>query len=604
MSLSVLIPIKDFIEQIEDGFEHDDLPVVLQKIYFEYNLRRWIVDFHYNSLPAFLSPMQAIQQDADGVHFKTPTNLSGESASDTFNEAPMTSIGEERVDYIAPSSLDGPYKDYRDRYWYMDFYDGPQPISDELSPTAAGADRYDTYPDRSYVELPPSDYSLTKRIYGYNVFPRLRPPNMDTRDPFTGGGDHDTYLTDLNYNGIIPGMNQNQVHAFVEWILIHLLRGGPSITPLYLSYLQHDAPYNPYLLANNYADIFADAEIENGIGLVSREGTSNTYTLTGPRVYCDILRVLDALKIYRLVHNWETRANMFELFPESMTTNYYNTYLPGSANTFPDYFVGNFEPIVYTYGSYAGSVRRITQDECAVKIAYLTGSYSGVTWTPTGPPYTLSGAFTDTTTNRYPQLRMVISPAAQSPYACRYYGGAGVVTTIAPTACRFLGDCDILQVHQHLEFTFNRESNNTPAIAARDWIWETSWGMSVTIPSGSVMPRGAYRSYQWYYPLLNRAVIRQEVDVDTFMAHVLHEYAHAEISCEFTDMTPPTTHGLYVSNIANIDMIINTYPHFDAVADVSGVFERFRDEDTLPSAYDWQGSPISISPYVPYAPTW
>ena len=96
MSLSVLIPIEDFIEQIEDGFEHDDLPVVLQKIYFEYWLRNWIVAYKYKSLPAFHSPMQAIQQDADGVHFKTPTNLSGESASDTFNEAPMTSIGEER----------------------------------------------------------------------------------------------------------------------------------------------------------------------------------------------------------------------------------------------------------------------------------------------------------------------------------------------------------------------------------------------------------------------------------------------------------------------------------------------------------------------------
>lgn len=598
MSLNILQPIPDFIAAIEGGFRHSDLPAVLQKIYLEYWLRNWIVAFAYNSLPAFHSPMQALRQAASGVHFKTPTNLSGESMSDTFDEAPMLGIGQERVDYIPPSSLEGPYKDYKDRYWYMDFYDGPQPPSDELSPVAAGADRYDAYPNRSFFELPPD----VERICGYNVFPRLRPPNMDTKNPYTEGGNHDTYVTDLNYDGIVPGMNQNQVHVFIEWILVRLLRGSSLVTPLYLSYIRHNAPYLPYSRANNYADIFEDAEVEGGLGLIAREGASNTYSLTRAKVYVDILKVLDALKMFRIVQDdGGYRTDLFELDPDSMTAKYYNTYLEDRATTFPDWARGTFGTYTEIMVPTKGPARRTMDPKSRVMLAYLEGEYSGLLWTPSGPPYHLDGGFSETTSDFRRELRMIVNRATQSPWTCYYYGGDGVVSTIIPLACRYLDDCDVKEVYQHFYFHFNTPGNTTPAVAARDWVFSTDWGMQIVVPAEAVMPRGAWfdwRDNQWHYPVFNGGVVRQAVDNSAFFDHLVREYDHLEVSCTFTDHRPPTDHDLYVSNVADLDMIIETVPRFDLVADVSGVFERFRNENTLPASYDWQAFPMSLSPYV------
>lgn len=597
MSLNILQPIPDFIAAIEGGFRHSDLPAVLQKIYLEYWLRNWIVAYKYNSLPAFHSPMQALRQAASGVHFKTPTNLSGESMSDTFDGAPMLGVGEERVDYLSPSSLEGPYKDYKDRYWYMDFYAGPQPPSDELSPVAAGADRYDAYPNRSFFELPPD----VERIYGYNVFPRLRPPNMDTQNPYTEGGNHDTYLTDLNYDGIVPGMNQNQVHVFIEWILVQLLRGSSLVTPLYLSYIRHDPPYEPYSRANNYADIFADAEVEGGLGLIAREGASNTYSLTRAKIYVDILKVLDALKMFRIVQEWRNPGAspewpQFVLDPETMEADCYTV-----AANLPKWFFGTFDPILMEYLNYYGEARRTTDAEHPIMFAQVAGSYSGLIWVPSGPPYSLAGTFQETTTDRYPILWFRYLRGGQTPSQYYYYGGTGRVMTIVPTACRYLNDCGVKQAFQHMHVNLAYGSRlTTSAIAARDWHFSTSWGMDVLIPQDSVFPTARIQNND---VICNRFAVRQEVDVSTFFAHVLTEYAHAEVMCEFVDHTPPTTHGLYYSNNFT-GMLIETTPRFDLVADVSGVFKRFRDENTLPPAYDWQGYAIDGSIYVPYHEIW
>lgn len=591
MSLSVLQPIPDFLAAIEDGFRHADLPVVLQKIYLEFWLRNWIVAYRYQNLPAFYSPMQALRQATSGVHFKTPTNLSGESMSDTFDGAPMLSVGEERVAYLPPSNLEGPYKAVADRYWYMDFYTGPQPPSDELSPVAGGYDRYDTYPNASFFKLPP----YAERIYGFNVFPRLRPPNPDT------GDDIDTVGTDLNYAGIVPGMNQNQVHAFIEWILVRLLRGGDQITPLYRSFLQHDFPYDQYHRDNNYADIFADAEIENGMGMIAREGASNAYSLTRAKIYVDILKVLDALKMFRIVQEWRNPGvwlgwPQFVLDPETMEADCYI-----DAANLPKWFFGTFDPISMEYLNYYGEARRTTDAEHPIMFAQVAGSYSGLIWVPSGPPYSLAGTFQETTTDRYPILWFRYLRGGQTPSQYYYYGGTGRVMTIVPTACRYLNDCFVKQAFQHMHVNLASGSRlTTSAIAARDWHFSTSWGMDVLIPQDSVFPTARVKDSD---VICNRFAVRQEVDVSTFFAHVLTEYAHAEVMCEFVDHTPPTTHGLYYTNNLT-DMLIETTPRFDLVADVSGVFKRFRDENTLPPAYDWQGYAIDGSIYVPYHEIW
>jgi len=607
---SLLQPIHEFIASIEGGFKHSDLPMVLQKIYLEYWLRKWLITYGFMANPAFSSPMQAVRQATGGVHFRTPTKLSLQNLEEQFDGQVMTSVGEERLEWVSPSSHEGPYQHYLDRYWYMDFYDGPHPLTNDVSPVDAGCKRYGSYPDRSFFVLPPDPYPAP-RLHGFNVYPRLKPTNLDERNPWVDG-DHATYLTDLDYNGIIPGMNQNTVHVFIEWILIRLLRGSEEdqITPLYLSYRRHSEPYERYESANNYEDIFADAGIEGGHGLIEREGASNAYSLTRAKIYVDILKIIGALRIHQI--NYESNllpSYMYQWHDDTKTVTFHNGRVSYNAG-WPDWFLGTTS-LPYWYDSYGHTIiaYRTPHPPCDALAAQFTGGYvPGVGWRPTGPPYSLATSYLPTGRKTNRVLSCEHFQEVGKPKYSSYKNTGEPVTGIVPLWCRYLDYCTVKQVHQHVWFGDWYGTYATPAVAAREWRFSTSWGAEITVPSGFTMPGGTiyeygipgYRPIRWYCDG-RITVTRQKVSNSAFESHLLRETGEIEIACEFTDHYPPTTHGLYVTNIAHSYMNVEIFPRFDCIVDADGVFAKFMEENSLPLQFDWQANPFDPTPYKNYA---
>ncbi len=574
-----------FIAEIENGFSHETLLTVIQKIYFEYWLRRWLVTYRYMANPIFYPPLHTLKQITDGVWFRTSTNLSGQSLSGQFNPDLLKTVGEERLAWAPPSSEDG-YQHYKDRYWYMDYYEGPYPVTDDVSPVEAGLE---AIANRSAFVLPGHD-SPGPRLHSYNIHPYLKPTDIDTTSPYDPEGSHETYLTDLNYNGLAPGFNQKTAHVFLAYIIPRLLDGTSG---LFLNYRRHDAPWAAY---TSLEELCEDAEIDTCAGMLERDGASSAYSLARPKVYVDLLKILQALKIYQIVHDFPWGpTDLFEWHEDLKTVTYYDSSGLTTWPHVPDWAAGTLGPLPTYYDS--RGTPQLAYRMSDAKGPWYSAPFTRMAtypYTPLGPPYSLASAYEALPTPRYPTLNLQ-SSLAGSIYSSGYSGTGNPITWIVPLNCRYLDFCTIKQVHQRMEVSgwhedWGREPVN--AVTARPVRFSTSWGLEFSVPSGFRMFDGPNANIRF-----NRACVRQEVAVGTFQSSLIRELGEVEAVCEYRDHYPPLTHGLACTNRHRATLGLVTHPYFDCILDATGAFELFSERDGLPAEFDWQLNPFDGDPY-------